>query len=179
MAGDRLEASRTAPARQRNAEPGGGALRGRYARDDVEGDTGRNQGRDFLIEAPEHQRIAGLETHDPASGGGESHHQIVDVVLPARGAVTLLADVDALRTRWRKCEHLRRNELIVQDDIGLLQRAQRLQRQQLRVAGTGTDEADVTGLFGPAASGAAVVTACRLPNNARPASVTRYSTAAT
>ena len=113
-------------------------------------------------------------------GGGERHHQIVDVALLAGATVTLLADVDALRTRRRERQHLRRHELVVEDDIGLLQRAQRLQRQQLRVAGTGADQADATGLPAAAVTGVAawlLRVGCRA--TARPACVTRYSAAAT
>ena len=152
---------------------------GRYAGDDVEGDTGRNKGRYFLIEAPKHQRVASLETHDPASRGGERHHQIVDVALLARATVTLLANVDALRTRWRERKHLRRHELVVEDDICLLQRAQRLERQQLRVTRTGTDEADATGLLAAGVTDVAAGYCALVPSKARPACVTRYSAAAT
>ena len=132
------------------------SLGGRYAGDDVEGDTGSNKCRYFLIEAPKHQRVAGLETHDPASRGGERHHQVVDVTLLARAAVTLLANVNTLRTRCGQCKHLCRDQLIVQDDIRLLQRTQRLEGQQIRVARTGTDEADATGSSGAVATGVAV-----------------------
>ena len=97
--GDGLKAARAAAARQRNAKPRGGALRGRDAGYDLECDAGRVQRGGLLLEAAEHQRIARLETHDPASCRGKRHHQIVDVALLAGAAVALLADIDALGAR--------------------------------------------------------------------------------
>ena len=53
-----------------------------------------------------------------------------------------LADVDALGIAAREIEHFGRNQPVVQHDIGILQRSQRAQRQQARIARTGADQRD-------------------------------------
>jgi hypothetical protein len=70
------------------------------------------------------------------------HDQPVDVALPDARAPRRLADVDDLRARRRLVEQLLRDETVVDHGLGLAQAAQRLERDQLRIAGAGTDERD-------------------------------------
>ena len=51
-----------------------------------------------------------------------------------------LADVDAARAGAGHLEHLGRHQPVVHDDVGRLQPLQRLERQKLRVAGTGAHD---------------------------------------
>ena len=53
-----------------------------------------------------------------------------------------LADADPRRVAARERKHLVRNQAIVQDHVGVLQRAQRVQRQEPGIARSGTDQHD-------------------------------------
>ena len=57
-------------------------------------------------------------------------------------AASRLADVDALGIATREIEHLRRHQPVVENHVRVLQRSQRAQRQQTRIAGTGADQHD-------------------------------------
>ena len=64
------------------------------------------------------------------------------MVLPAGRPVAALADRDFLGFPARHLDDRRRDEIVIEDDIGRLQDPQRLQRQKLRIAGTCADERD-------------------------------------
>ena len=100
---------------------------------------------EFLAAAPEDERIAALEPHDTATEARMLEHELVDALLRRGMTARLLADADARGIAARECEHLLRHEAVVQDDVRLLQRAQRIQRQQARISGPGTDQRDRAG----------------------------------
>jgi uncharacterized protein len=58
-------------------------------------------------------------------------------------AIAAAADEDALRLSSRQFQHIRRNALIKQDDVGRLQRAHRLDRQEFGLAGPRAHEGDM------------------------------------
>ncbi len=55
-------------------------------------------------------------------------------------ATRFLADEDALRVAARAIEHGIRNESIVKNDVGLLKQLNCAKREQIRIAGAGTDQ---------------------------------------
>ena len=60
------------------------------------------------------------------------------------GAIAGLADQHALGLAAGEVEDLGRHQIVEQDDVGRAQRAHGLERQQLRIAGPGADQRDVT-----------------------------------
>src|SRR5690606_14841591 len=96
------------------------------------------------FEAPEHQRIAGLQSDDAAPCLRMGNHQIVDVALLAGASITLLADIYALDLRGGDGQNLRRYELIVENDVRALKRPCSLERQKLRITWSGPHETDRT-----------------------------------
>ena len=67
-------------------------------------------------------------------------HQLVDRVLADAGLADAAADRHARRIAAGAIENFRRHQFIVENHIGVLQRAQRLDREQIRIAGTGADQ---------------------------------------
>jgi hypothetical protein len=122
--------------RGRRGEPRGDAV------DDLEPDARGVERRAFLAAAPEHHGVAALQAHDDPSGARLGHHQALDEVLRRRLASAPLADANHARVGPGVGEHLFRDEIVGEHDVGALQRPHRLQRQQLRVAGTGAHEVD-------------------------------------
>ena len=105
----------------------------------------RAQEIDLLAAAAEHERIAALEPHHVFAALRVLDQQLVDLFL--RGAATAdeLADVEARGIAAREIEHFGGHQPVVHDDVGLLQRAQALQRHETGIAGTGADQHDVAG----------------------------------
>ena len=143
MAGDELQATRVAAMRERDLQLGGRPERRRDAGHHLDGNAGGaaaprspRAARPNTIGSPPLRRTTRL----PACASFE--HQRVDVVLPAAGAAAGLADQHAPRLAPRQLQHLRAHQAVVEDDVGRLQRAQRLQRQQLGIAGAGADQGD-------------------------------------
>ena len=102
----------------------------------------RGEQLELLATAAEHERVAALQARHALAGQREPHEQGVDVLLlPA--VAGFLADEDALRVAARALQHLRCDETVVQDDVGLLQQLQRAQGEEVRVAGTGADQVDL------------------------------------
>ena len=100
------------------------------------------QRRDLLARAPEHHGIAALEANDPLALPGEFDHQRDDSILLAGGLVAALADGNFLGLAPRHLDDRRRDEIVIEDDVGALQQAQRLQRQKLGIARPRADERD-------------------------------------
>src|SRR4030095_11622002 len=71
----------------------------------------------------------------------------VDLLLPHRVVGAPLADVDALRRRWKQVEDLWRNQVVVERDVGTLHQLQGAQREELRVSRSGADEIDLAAPF--------------------------------
>jgi len=80
------------------------------------------------------------------AGLGERDHQRGDLVLPARR--TSLADQHRLCLAPGEVEHVWREMIIDQNDVGRLQRAHRAQREQLGIARARAHQRDAAGAGG-------------------------------
>ena len=129
--------------RQRNAGIGGTAIGRGNARHHLERNTGRSQFRDFLAATAEHEGITALEAQHALAFSRQAHQRTVDVLLRQRVLVALLAHVQTFRIAPHQFHDGRRYQCIVQHDVALLHQAHRAQRQQIGIAGTGTDEVDL------------------------------------
>jgi hypothetical protein len=116
------------------------------ARHDEVGDVVRREHLDLFAAAAKYERIAALQAGDAQSGARVVNHELVNARLRVRWIARLLADENALRIAARKCEHRIRHQSIVEDDVGLLQQLQRAQCEQIRIAGAGADEINLTHL---------------------------------
>jgi hypothetical protein len=103
--------------------------------------------RDLLDCAAEDQRIAGFEPHDAPSRPGEADHHGVDRMLRAARPAGAPADRDAPCLATGEFEDIAGDEVVEQDDVGILQRAHRLQRQQFRFTWARTDEGHMAMTF--------------------------------
>ena len=92
--------------------------------------------------ASEDEGVTAFQAHDAVAGAGLLDHQLFDLVLRHRMVAARLADVDAPGVTASAIQHLGRDQLVVDDDVGVLKRAQGLEGQQLGVAGTGADDMD-------------------------------------
>ena len=119
----------------------------RDAGDDLDRKPRASAGRDLLGRAAEYREAAALEQHHAPAGLGERDHQRSDLALPAR-RTTSLADQHLLCLAAGEVEHLRREVIIDQDDVGRLQRAHGAQRKQLGIAGARADQRDAAGAGG-------------------------------
>ena len=149
MAGDELHPAGVAPVGQRDLQLGRGAERGRDPRYDLHRNAGGTAGGKLLGGAAEHHGIAALEAHHTLAVARQTHHQAIDVVLPAGGTAAGLADQHAPRLAPRQLEDLRADQPVVEDDVGRLQGAERLEGEQLRIARPGADEGDRSAIAGP------------------------------
>ena len=68
--------------------------------------------------------------------------QPVDGVLADAGLADAAADRNARRVAAGAIENFRRDQFVVENDVGILQRAQRLDGEQIRIAGAGADQCD-------------------------------------
>ena len=128
--------------RPRHAGVGGAGQRGGDARHHFEGDAVRVQELQLLAAAPEHEGVAALEPHHAAAGARMLQHQRVDAVLADVVVGGLLAHFDELGVAARQRQHAGADQAVVQDHVGLVEQAQRTQREQARIARTGADERD-------------------------------------
>ncbi len=103
-------------------------------------DARRAQRLQFLAAAAEHEGIAALQAHHHLAGARVLDQQAVDLRLRCTGADAPLADADLIRVAPREFQHLVADQRIVQDHVRLLQRAQRVQRQQSCRARTRADQ---------------------------------------
>ena len=126
------------PVGQRYARIGRASEGGRDARNDLEIDAVPAQRLDLLAAAAEDEGVSALEAGDPQAALRIPQQAGVDVRLPGAGESAPLADVNTLRIAAAEIKHGRRDEIVVVDDVRTLQRAQRLQGEEVRVAGTRT-----------------------------------------
>ena len=120
-------------------------MAGGHARHDAERHAGCGQRQRLLAAAPEHQGIAALEPHDAQTLARELDQALVDLELPRALAPGPLADRLEARRRAAQRQDLRRHQRIVQDHVGLLERVQRVQGEQARIARPGADQPDAAG----------------------------------
>ena len=109
--------------------------------------TGMSAARQAAISSPARPKIIGsppLSRTTRLPDFRELDHQVVDLALLARRPVAGLADHHLLRLAPREIEHLRRDEIVDENDVGGLQRAHGAQGEQLRIARAGADQHDRT-----------------------------------
>src|SRR5437764_13531454 len=143
MASDQHRPVTDASTGKRNAERAGCGDPGRNAVDDFDLHTRRTERRALLATASEHERVAALETHHAATRTRFGDESPLDEALRRRAATAALADVDEARVHAEARKDLAAHEIVVQDYVGLVQDAHRLQRQKLRIAWTRADEKDL------------------------------------
>ena len=135
--------------RHRDTGRGGAADAGADAGDDAEADAGGGERQRLLAAAAEHQRVAALQPHHAVAVARQADQALVDAKL--RRAAPAGALADRLQPRlWGERQDLRRDQRVVQHDIGLGQGARGVQGEQARIAGTGADQPDGARLEGHA-----------------------------
>ncbi|MCY1546172.1 hypothetical protein D9M68_821540 [compost metagenome] len=142
MAGDEADGLGAVAMGERDAEAAGEGQGRGDARNDRYGDAMRFEHGDFLARAAKDHRVAGLEADHMLALPGQRQHGLVDIFLPARVAPGALAHQHALGLATRQFEHVCGNQIIEQDDIGGLERADGLDGEEIRIAGAGTHEGD-------------------------------------
>ena len=140
MSGEQGQAAALLALGQSETDGGGTAHGGRDARYDLDRHAGRAQGSQLLAATAEHERVAALETHDVAACRGLAQQDGVDLGLARRRPARGLADHDPIRIAAGAIQDRRRNQPIGHDHVGFLQRAHRLEGEQVRVAGAGTHQ---------------------------------------
>src|SRR5207248_1983544 len=117
-----------------------GAQRGGDAGDHLEGDAGGGERLGLLAAAAEQERVAALEAHDALAAAGGVDQRLVygDAALGVAWAE--FSDREAFGG-WRdEVEDARRDEGVVEDEIGLAQQLDGSQGQQTAVPGAGADQ---------------------------------------
>ena len=104
------------------------------------GHAGRGQGERLLATAPEHERIAALETQHAQAGARQLDQALVDPELRRPRPSGALADRLEAGGRTGERQDLGRHQGVVQDDIGAGQRMGGVQREQAGVARPGADQ---------------------------------------
>ncbi len=120
--------------RRRRGQPG------RDPRDDVDGDTGGVERREFLAAAPEHERVAALEPHHAIARARFANQKLLDERLRRRATTAALAHRDEARGRTSHREDPGRNQVVMQHDVGSGEGTYRLQGEKLGITGSGADE---------------------------------------
>ncbi len=113
---------------------------------DAEGDAGGDQRQRLFSAAPEDEGIAALEAQHPPAFAGEVDEAQRDVALPGRRLAAALAGIFQPGARTRQVEDAPVDQGVVDDVLGLPQAMQHQDRQQARVAGTGSGKPDAAGL---------------------------------
>ena len=103
-------------------------------------DPGGAQGFDLLAAASEDERVAAFQAHDALAQAGLLQQQVVDLRLRHGMVRALLADIEAVGVAAGQVHDPVADEAVIDDDVGLGQKAQRLERQQFGIAGTGADK---------------------------------------
>ena len=91
--------------------------------------------------AAENEGIAALQPHDALAGFRGLDHA-VDGVLPDAGLADAAADRHARGVAADAVENFRRDQFVIKHDVGILERAQRLDGEQIRIARPGADQRD-------------------------------------
>src|SRR6185312_4155733 len=106
---------------------------------DLAFDAGSSKRQRFLAAAPEHKRIAALQSNDLMAAPRFADHQAIDCVLRDCRTASPLADEESPRPR-RELQRLRIDQSVVEHQIGRLEPLDRLQCQKVGIARTGADE---------------------------------------
>ncbi len=125
---------------QRNAGIGGTGRRSRDAGHHLAGDAMTAQIGQFLAAAPEDERVSALQPDHPQAGLRVFEQPAIDHILRGAGRTRRLTHFDPLGIAPSQGQNGRTDQAVVQDDVGLLQPAQRLETEQTGIAGTGPDQ---------------------------------------
>ena len=142
LSADEGDTAREAPVGERQLGGGGGGERRGDSRDHGAGDAVRGQHLELLAAASENQRIAALEARHALALSGEAHQQLVDAPLLI-GPAGLPADEDPLGIAPRAIQHRLAHQAVVENHVRSLQQLQRPQREQVRIAGAGSNQVDL------------------------------------
>src|SRR5262249_29181272 len=107
---------------------------------DLERDPVGGQRCDLLAAAAEDERIAALQTQHTLPPSCVLDEEIVDRFLPHSMARARLADIDAFGGARGERQDLRRNEVVVEDDLRACDQLRGAQRQEIGLAGPCADE---------------------------------------
>src|SRR5207302_4464323 len=88
----------------------------------------------------EDERIAALQAHRALTGFCSVNQQSVDRILADAGLADPTADRNARGVAADAIENFRRDQFVVENYVGILQRAQRLDGEQIRIARPGSDQ---------------------------------------
>ena len=110
------------------------------AGDDLVVDPGLAQPQRLLAAAAEHERVAALQPHDPLPGLAVLDQQPVDLLLRHLRPAALLADVHELRLRPRVPQRARRDQAVVEHDVGRAEQLDGAEGEEPGVAGPGAHE---------------------------------------
>jgi len=114
---------------------------------DAERNAGGGERERLLPTAAEDQWIAPLKPNHPPSLGRQSDQPLVDPQLRGPASARPLAGRFFPRA-GRQGKNFLRNQSIMENDVGLFQSVQGMQREQPRIARPGTDEPDGTRVEG-------------------------------
>ena len=132
----------------------------------------------LLAAAAEDERVAALDARDDLALLGVGQQQAVRLFLGYLLAAADLADVEQQRIGARAVQRGRRDELVIQDDIGLCDDLQRPHGHEARVAGAGADEDDAAVVHVIAIS-AARASSSRAPIDSRRVTINGAGSSAT
>ena len=138
--GENAQARIAPPPGQRLADRRRRRTRGGDTRHDVPCDARGFEGADLVIEPAEQHRIPALQPHDHPAGRGFGDEQVIDVVLPPGRLETALARRNALGARVAKIEDRLRHQPVMHDHVGRLHQPQRLDGQEIGIAGSGAHQ---------------------------------------
>ena len=107
---------------------------------DRTGDAGSAQRFDLFAAAAEDEGIAALQPYRALACLCSVNQQMVDRILADAGLADPAADRNPRGVATDAIENFRRHQFVVENDIGILQGAQRLDGEQIRIARTGADQ---------------------------------------
>ena len=128
--------------RQGNPRGGGAGRGGGDAGHDLGPDAGGIEGLQLLAAAPEDEGVAALKANHPFAQARLGDEDIVDLVLGHRMAARGLAHVDTVGIAAREVEHAVADQPVVDDDVGLFQKALAPQGDEVRRSRPGADDMD-------------------------------------
>ena len=135
------------PMGDRDSRVGRSGSSGSHAWNYLERDSGVKQRLGLLAPAPEHEWIAALQPHGLLPGSCGLDELLRDLLLSGRPVPVgfdprPLADVDELGVRARAVQSGRRDQSVVEDDVGPGNQLRGPHRHEPRIAGARADQVD-------------------------------------
>src|SRR5258708_34365976 len=151
---------------------GCGAECGCDAGNNFEFDAGLAQSFHLFAGAAENERIAALEADNLQAQQRVLNHQRVDLRLADALAAKAFADVVDFGRRWNEGEDFRADQIVVQHDIGQLQKFEGFEREQFGIARTRSHQVHLAGheIFSMVLASMLLSAACAFLNASRLAS---------